>query len=93
VDEDTQDWLSNMMSNSVGPRRVSQGTAAANAAATSTASAPAPDLAAKTPRPRPQAERAVRKTLIAKAGTGDVEDSPVGEGSVRVSLHAGMIHF
>ena len=61
ADEETQNWLDNMMSNRV----VSRG-----------GSATRPDLApasggSKTPKPKP-GDRAMRKTLILRAGTSDV---------------------
>ena len=60
ADEETQNWLDNMMSNRV----VSRG-----------GSATRPDLSLspsrpKTPKPKP-GDRAMRKTLILRAGTSD----------------------
>ena len=75
ADEETQNWLDNMMSNRV----VSRG-----------ASTTRPDLALasagpKTPKPKP-GDRAMRKTLILRAGTSDAVSACFAEFDMSVLL-------
>lgn len=62
ADNDTQDWLANVMSNTVVQRRPSLGSAGAVAAP--------PKLPPKSPRQK-AADRVARKTLIIKSGAAD----------------------
>ena len=64
ADDDTQDWLANVMSNTVTVRRPSLGGAGALGA--SPAATPLP----KSPRQK-AADRVARKTLIIKSGAAD----------------------
>ena len=75
ADEETQNWLDNMMSNRV----VSKGASGVSADLALASGGP------KTPKPKP-GDRAMRKTLILRAGTSDAVSACLPLMSLPVSL-------